>query len=212
MSYPGYLWSVSPCTYLTELDHSKPFPWENFPSHTQRALRRISNYTLQEKDKVSVHCIGFTFTSYKWSLWTQTCVHQTWMIVFIDFIILWKNTNLPQEANYLMYKIAELAIVWLKSKVFLKCWNKNDSVSVFCLFWLAHKRVVVVVVVVIPFSSCYWHWGHCSLTQRALVSVPFEVTIGLLICPVRSLPGVHWPYKTVTISVWACEVDLINDY
>jgi len=29
-----------------------------------------------------------------------------------------KNTNLPQEANYVVYKIAELAIVWLKSKVF----------------------------------------------------------------------------------------------
>jgi len=34
----------------------------------------------------------------------------------------------------------------------------------------------------------------------------------LLICPVRSLLSVHWQYKTVTISVWACEVDLINHY
>lgn len=58
----------------------------------------------------------------------------------------------------------------------IKCWNKNDIViGVFCLFWLAHthKRVVVVLI---PFTSCYWHWGHCSLIQSALVSVSFEVT------------------------------------
>lgn len=113
-----------------------------------------------------------------------------------------KNTNLPQEANYL-YKIAALAIVWLKYSVLLqiiKCRNKNDSVLSILTGSHTHKRVVVVVI---PLSFLLLTLGALLTHTKSPCFCPFPRFANLAgeVTPWRSLPIQNTHY--FSLNLWS---------